>query len=121
MIGNLAIIQGVGYPNPNRPHFRSSEIWQTASDPKQTLTKGWIGRYFDNCCSGEDPTVGVVLSEQLPQAFSARTPTGIAIGRLDTIGFDKEHDPDEVHLFDELNGIEPAVMSGHSISNLAGP
>jgi uncharacterized protein (DUF1501 family) len=55
--GNLAIIQGVGYPNPNRSHFRSSEIWQTASDAQQALTKGWLGRYFDNCCVGEDPTV----------------------------------------------------------------
>src|SRR6202051_2045170 len=67
--GNLAIIQGVGYPNPNRSHFRSTEIWQTASDAQQNLTKGWIGRYFDSCCAGADPTVGVVLGEQLPGAF----------------------------------------------------
>src|SRR3981189_2881040 len=46
--GHLAIIQGVGYPNPNRSHFRSTEIWQTASDANQTLMKGWTGRYFDN-------------------------------------------------------------------------
>jgi uncharacterized protein (DUF1501 family) len=69
--GNLAIIQGVGYPNPNRSHFRSTEIWQTASDAHQNLTKGWIGRYSDNCCAGEDPTVGVVLGEQIPEAFNA--------------------------------------------------
>ena len=119
--GNLAIIQGVGYPNPNRSHFRSNEIWQTASDSQQTLTKGWIGRYFDNYCSGEDPTVGVVLSEQLPQAFNAQVPTGIAIGRLDTMGFDKEHDPEEAHLFAELNCLEPTTISGDSISNLVGP
>src|ERR1700732_4165462 len=62
--GNLAIIQGVGYPNPNRSHFRSTEIWQTASDAQQTLIKGWIGRYFDSCCAGEDPTVRVVLREE---------------------------------------------------------
>ena len=37
------------------------------------------------------------------------------------MGFDKEHDPDEGHLFDELNGIEPTVILGHSISSLAGP
>ena len=97
--GNLAIIQGVGYPNPNRSHFRSTEIWQTASDPQQTLTKGWIGRYFDNCCNGADPTVGVVLGEQLPQAFSAANPTGVAIGRPGNLGFDRENDPDEARLF----------------------
>ena len=119
--GNLAIIQGVGYPNPNRSHFRSTEIWQTASDPQQTLTKGWIGRYFDNCCNGADPTVGVVLGEQLPQAFSAANPTGVAIGRPGNLGFDRENDPDEARLFSELNGMEPGSMSGDSIGTLSGP
>jgi uncharacterized protein (DUF1501 family) len=119
--GNLAIIQGVGYPNPNRSHFRSAEIWQTASDAQQNLTKGWIGRYFDSCCSGEDPTVGVVLGEQLPEAFNAANPTGVAIGRPGNLGFDRENDPDESRLFAELNGLEPASMSGDSIGYLSGP
>jgi uncharacterized protein (DUF1501 family) len=119
--GNLAIIQGVGYPNPNRSHFRSTEIWQTASDAQQNLTKGWIGRYFDSCCAGEDPTVGVVLGEQLPEAFNASNPTGVAIGRPGNLGFDRETDPDEARLFAELNGLEPATMSGDSIGNLSGP
>jgi uncharacterized protein (DUF1501 family) len=119
--GNLAIIQGVGYPNPNRSHFRSTEIWQTASDAQQNLTKGWIGRYFDNCCAGEDPTVGVVLGEQLPEAFNAANPTGVAIGRPANLGFDRENDPDEARLFAELNGLDPTSMSGDSIGNLSGP
>jgi uncharacterized protein (DUF1501 family) len=59
--GHLAIVQGVGYPNPNRSHFRSTEIWQTASDSDRNLSEGWLGRYFDNCCSGADPTVGVAI------------------------------------------------------------
>src|SRR5579883_3316929 len=50
--GNLAVIQGVGYPNPNRSHFRSTEIWQTASDSQQVQRYGWLGRYFDNACAG---------------------------------------------------------------------
>jgi len=119
--GNLAIIQGVGYPNPNRSHFRSTEIWQTASDAQQSLTKGWIGRYFDNCCAGEDPTVGVVLGEQLPEAFNAANPTGVAIGRPGNLGFDRENDPDEARLFAELNGLESTSMSGDSIGYLSGP
>ena len=119
--GNLAIIQGVGYPNPTRSHFRSTEIWQTASDAQQNLTKGWIGRYFDNCCAGEDPEVGVVLGEQLPEAFNAASPTGVAIGRPGNLGFDRGNDPDEARLFAELNGLEPASMSGDSIGNLSGP
>jgi uncharacterized protein (DUF1501 family) len=118
--GRLAVIQGVGYPNPNRSHFRSTDIWQTASDSKQVLTKGWIGRYFDNCCSGEDPTVGISLGEQLPEAFAAEKPTGIAIGRVDTLGFDREPDADEAHLFAELNGMETNSMSGDQIGSIAG-
>ncbi len=75
--GDLAVVQGVGYPNPNRSHFRSTEIWQTASDSDRVEKYGWLGRYFDNACSGADPTVGVVLGRQLPESFFARTPKGI--------------------------------------------
>src|SRR5271154_4932164 len=75
--GNLAVVQGVGYPNPNRSHFRSTEIWQTASDSDKIEKYGWLGRYFDNCCSGADPTVGVTIGNQLPESFFAKTPKGI--------------------------------------------
>lgn len=50
--GKLAIVQNVGYPNPNRSHFRSTEIWETASDSETFGTTGWIGRYLDNACAG---------------------------------------------------------------------
>lgn len=51
--GLVQIMQGVGYPNPNRSHFASMDIWQTA-DTSGT-GQGWLGRYFDNTCSGSDP------------------------------------------------------------------
>jgi uncharacterized protein (DUF1501 family) len=79
--GHLAIVQGVGYPNPNRSHFRATEIWQTASDANQFVSEGWLGRYFDSCCSGAEPTVGVAVGDQAPQAFSAKTPTGVTLSR----------------------------------------
>lgn len=44
--GNLAVLQGVGYPEPNRSHFRSIEIWQTA-EPRKVKDTGWLGRYLD--------------------------------------------------------------------------
>jgi uncharacterized protein (DUF1501 family) len=44
---DLAIVQGVGYPNPNRSHFRSIEIWDTASSSSQTLSEGWVARAFE--------------------------------------------------------------------------
>ncbi len=77
--GNLSIIQGIGYPNPNRSHFRSTEIWQTASDSEKYESYGWLGRYFDNACAGADPTVGVSIGRQMPQAFAAKTPKGVSL------------------------------------------
>jgi uncharacterized protein (DUF1501 family) len=77
--GRLSVVSGVGYPNPNRSHFRSTEIWQTASDENKYLSDGWLGRYFDNACQGCDPTIAVNIGPRLPQAFSAHTPTGISL------------------------------------------
>src|SRR5207237_8897246 len=42
-LGQLAIVQGVGYPNPDRSHFESMDIWQSA-DPRRKLNNGWIRR-----------------------------------------------------------------------------
>ncbi|MDP9292254.1 MAG: hypothetical protein M3O82_07820 [Verrucomicrobiota bacterium] len=79
--GHLSVIQGVGYPNPNRSHFRSTEIWQTAADAEKMETYGWIGRYFDSCCKGADPTVGVNIGNEMPQSFTAQMPTGVSFSR----------------------------------------
>jgi uncharacterized protein (DUF1501 family) len=75
--GHLAVVQAVGYPNPNRSHFRSTEIWATATDENLSSTTGWIGRYFDNACQGCDAAVGIALAGQTPQAFSAMVPKGV--------------------------------------------
>ncbi len=76
--GLAAIVNGVGYPNPNRSHFRSMEIWHTAVDANRSSTQGWLGRYFDNACSGCDPSVAINLGKENPQAFAARVPKGIS-------------------------------------------
>lgn len=44
--GQLGAIQGVGYPNQNRSHFRSTDIWTSASDAEEVITTGWLGRHF---------------------------------------------------------------------------
>src|SRR5687768_5073561 len=41
--GHVAVVQGVGYPNPNRSHFESMDIWQSA-DPRRQVKDGWLGR-----------------------------------------------------------------------------
>lgn len=65
--GRLAVVQGVGYPNPNRSHFVGTRIWQTAS-PEDKLHEGWLGRYFDSECKGHDPDpkMGVALVDETP-------------------------------------------------------
>lgn len=54
--GLLTVINNVGYPNPDRSHFRSMDIWQTASNSDQYLNTGWLGRYLDAACSGKAQT-----------------------------------------------------------------
>jgi uncharacterized protein (DUF1501 family) len=51
--GHLGVIHGCGYPQPNRSHFRSMEIWHTAN-PKEYATTGWIGHYIDHKLRGSD-------------------------------------------------------------------
>ncbi|MEM6964759.1 MAG: DUF1501 domain-containing protein [Bacteroidota bacterium] len=46
--GNLTVVQGVAYPDQNRSHFRSADIWNTASAANEYLTTGWLGRYLDD-------------------------------------------------------------------------
>lgn len=77
--GKLGIVQNVGYPNPNRSHFRSTEIWETGSDSAEYLPSGWIGRFLDNACAGTpaghgDDPVAVHVSNELPQSFLSPTP-----------------------------------------------
>jgi uncharacterized protein (DUF1501 family) len=68
--GELAIVPNVGYPNPNRSHFRATEIWETATPEKDVLT-GWFGRYFDAECRGvPSPMLGLQLGEKPAMTFA---------------------------------------------------
>jgi uncharacterized protein (DUF1501 family) len=60
---HLAIVRGVGYPNPDRSHFRSMDIWQTAS-PAEPVSTGWIGRWLD--ATGDDPLRALNIGAVLP-------------------------------------------------------
>ncbi|HXC99168.1 MAG TPA: DUF1501 domain-containing protein [Verrucomicrobiae bacterium] len=133
--GNLSIVQGVGYPNPNRSHFRSTEIWQTASDSERIEKYGWIGRYFDNACAGCDATVGVSIGNQMPQAFASKTPTGVSLQNPQSYRFiDGAGGGNSEQSYRKLNtpDMEPAmdsqaadggsdVNSGGTIGAISGP
>ena len=78
--GNLGIMNNVGYPNPDRSHFRSMDIWQTASDSNQYVTTGWLGRYLDAQCSGCDkPTQALEVDDVLSLALKGENNKGLAL------------------------------------------
>lgn len=80
--GHLAIIQGVGYPNPDRSHFVSTDIWSTA-DPEGRKHEGWIGRYFDCTCKGNDrpnPRLGIAITQEAPLAMQGKLFNPVAFG-----------------------------------------
>ena len=78
--GWMSIINSVGYPNPDRSHFRSMDIWQTASDSNQFLTTGWIGRYLDsNCQSCKNPYTAIEVDDTLSLAMKGASMKGIAV------------------------------------------
>src|SRR5262249_34833016 len=68
--GLVAVIQGVGYPNPNRSHFRSMDIWHSAR-PDIFERTGWLGRYLDACqrATGQHPLPAVSAGDQLNSMF----------------------------------------------------
>jgi uncharacterized protein (DUF1501 family) len=77
----LAVVLGVGYPNPNRSHFRSMAIWQSAVPETDEVT-GWLGRWLD--LGGDDPMRALSLGPTLPKVMEgAKTAAGaIPTGRL---------------------------------------
>lgn len=82
----LAIVQGVGYPNPNRSHDVSMSIWQTCRfDPKQHHTHGWLGRALDQASQPTDgaPTALLIGDQQPPIALRGRRSVASAMHRLD--------------------------------------
>jgi uncharacterized protein (DUF1501 family) len=125
--GEMSIVNGVGYPNPNRSHFRSTEIWQTASDAEKFERYGWLGRYFDHACSGQDPTCGISIGRERPQAFASKIPSGISLDNpenyryLETPGTSVSSE----NLFRQLNQMDSDPDSatentGGSIGAIAG-
>jgi uncharacterized protein (DUF1501 family) len=78
--GNISILNNVGYPNPDRSHFRSMDIWQTASNSNEYLNSGWVGRYLDAQCTGcSKPTQVLEMDDMLSLALSGDEMKGIAV------------------------------------------
>ena len=84
--GKVAIINGIGYLNPNRSHFRSMDIWHTA-EPEKIGTEGWLGRVIrDLDPKGENVLTGINFGRGLPRALGCRGVPVASVGNLDTYG-----------------------------------
>ena len=84
--GKVAVINGIGYPNPNRSHFRSMDIWHTA-EPNDIATEGWLGRATrDIDPTGENVLTAVNFGRGLPRALGVRGVPVASVGNLETYG-----------------------------------
>ena len=82
----VAVINGIGYPNPNRSHFRSMDIWHTA-EPDDIGTEGWLGRAIREIDpAGENVLTGVNFGRGLPRALGCRGVPVASVGNLETYG-----------------------------------
>lgn len=75
--GEMAIVNNVGYPNPDRSHFRSMDIWQSASASTEILHTGWLGRYLDTEC--KNAYEGIEADNYLSLAMKGAKLNGLAI------------------------------------------
>jgi len=84
--GSMTILNNVGYPNPDRSHFRSMDIWQTASGSDRYLTSGWIGRFLDaQCPDCNNSYLAIEQDDTLSLAMKGNDKTGMAVSRPDML------------------------------------
>ena len=131
--GYLSIINNVGYPNPDRSHFRSMDIWQTASDSKVYLKTGWIGRYLDSNCSGNcnsykaleiDDSLSLAMKGEKIKALAMQNPQklynqvkGKKINLLSKGDYDHENE-NVAYLYKTLAETASSAEVLHSKSNV---
>jgi len=114
--GQLAVVQGVGYPNPNRSHFRSMEIWHTADPTGVGPRTGWLGRLFDSECPTCAPTTGIAIAgAEMPLAMQGTAGRAVVLESPQAFAFHpiQGAGPEEAEAFRRLMqpvpGEEPTV------------
>ncbi len=116
--GQLAVLQGIGYPSPDDSHFRATDIWLSGSDSDQYLDTGWVGRYLGQTYTNypigyPNPTMPDPLAIQIgsfisPVFMSAGGTTAMAV-------------PTDEEFYNLINGItqpEPNTPMGDEITYL---
>jgi len=102
--GMMAVVQSVGYPNPDHSHFRSTEIWQTAAPDRYEHT-GWLGRYLDDAALPKNNLFnGVAIAQVLPEVLVANHTDVPAIAQLNGYGLISDRNGAARSTFSELVG-----------------
>ena len=119
--GKVAVIQGIGYPNPNRSHFRSMDIWHTC-EPDKVGTEGWLGRAIrDVDPNAENVLTGVNFGRGLPRSMAAPGVPVASVGNLETYGvltgIEEEERDEALDLFSRM--YSPAVGRGQVMDYLS--
>jgi len=100
--GNFAVVQGVSYPNPNRSHFKSMDVWHTADARGRGVDSGWIGRAVDACCPDvTDPELLVNVGATVPYALEARVHKAVSFDAPENYRW--AGDPRDKERFEKLN------------------
>ncbi len=114
--GKLAIVQNVGYPQPNFSHFRSTDIWLTGSDFNQVLATGWIGRYLDQEFPGYPvgyPTV------QMPDPVAIQIGASVSLafeGQQTNMGMAFSNPASFSNLVGNTSQSAPKTRAGHELA-----
>ncbi len=119
--GEVAVINGVGYPNPNRSHFRAMDIWHTC-EPEKIATEGWLGRVIrDIDPHGENVLTGVNFGRGLPRAMALTGVPVASVAVLENYGVltgipDQEQRARALDLFARM--YSPAIGTGAAMDYL---
>ena len=119
--GRVAVINGIGYPNPNRSHFRAMDIWHTC-EPERVATEGWLGKVIrDLDPRGGNVLTGVNFGRGLPRALALSGVPVASVGSLENHGFftgitDEERRTRALDIFARM--YSPAIGSGAALDYL---
>ena len=119
--GKMAILNGIGYPNPNRSHFRSMDIWHTA-EPEKVAMEGWLGKVVrDLDPQGENVLTAVNYGRGLPRALVLTGVPVASVGALENYGVltgitDQQRRSDALDVFARMYA--PAIGTGPTLDYL---
>ena len=117
--GKVAVVQSVGYPQPDHSHFRSTEIWQTAV-PERYEHTGWLGRYLDDAQLPKSNLFnGVAVAQVLPEVLVADRTDVPAIAQVNGYGLISDRNRAARSAYSELIGDDRLPFTSPYLAHVA--